>query len=147
MAPFQDILQSLIGFLFIVDSHLFVSCSLLEATEDGSTKNVGAGLLGTLVSSAHRLLDTDNSEGTFFIFDDLSAEIVGTFRLHFVLYELRDTSCYDITLAISETFTVHTKKTFPGILDSTPLTRSFADQGVRLKISKDRRHLGVAGMR
>ncbi|KAL8710728.1 MAG: hypothetical protein Q9220_004746 [cf. Caloplaca sp. 1 TL-2023] len=45
-------------------------------------------LSGTVVSSLHRLKDTDNSDGGFFVFGDLSVKVEGEYQLRFRLFEM-----------------------------------------------------------
>ncbi|KAL2020409.1 hypothetical protein VTK56DRAFT_8452 [Thermocarpiscus australiensis] len=98
-------------------------------------------LTGTLVSSLYSLKDTDNSQGGFFVFGDLSVRRVGTYRLAFILYELKlaEKECWLLSRTVSDPFVVYATKTFPGLAESTFLTRSFSDQGVRLRLRKDSR--------
>ncbi|KAM7188624.1 Velvet factor domain containing protein [Naviculisporaceae sp. PSN 640] len=100
-------------------------------------------LVGTVVSSLYSLKDTDNTQGGFFVFGDLSVRKEGTYRLEFILYELRlqDKECWQLTRTTSEPFVVYAHKLFPGIEESTFLTRSFSDQGVRLRLRKDSRSI------
>ncbi|PWW74534.1 hypothetical protein C7212DRAFT_358792 [Tuber magnatum] len=98
-------------------------------------------LAGTLVSSLHRLKDIDNSDGGFFVFGDLSVKIEGEFRLRFSLFEMLKNEVVHIKSITSEPFTVYAAKNFPGMSESTFLSRSFGDQGVRLRIRKEPRTL------
>ncbi|PFH57049.1 hypothetical protein XA68_15580 [Ophiocordyceps unilateralis] len=98
-------------------------------------------LVGSLVSSIHRLRDTDNVEGGFFVFGDLSVKREGRFRLRFTLFE-RDQhssspSFYFVSELITNAFTVYSTKLFPGMADSTQLTRTFSNQGVKVRLRKD----------
>jgi hypothetical protein len=97
--------------------------------------------VGTVVSSLYSLKDTDNLQGGFFVFGDLSVRQEGTFRLEFILYELKlaDRECWMLGRTTSDKFIVYTQKYFPGMAESTFLTRSFSDQGVRLRLRKDSR--------
>ena len=103
-------------------------------------------ITGTSASSLHRLKDVDNSDGAFFVFGDLSVKVEGEFRLCFTLYEIdteaeagTDRYIHTIKQIISRPFTVYPAKTFPGMAESTFLSRSFGDQGVRLRIRKEAR--------
>ncbi|KAM7199427.1 Velvet factor domain containing protein [Rhypophila sp. PSN 637] len=100
-------------------------------------------LVGTVVSSLYSLKDTDNTQGGFFVFGDLSVRKEGTYRLEFILYELKlqDRECWMLTRTTSDPFVVYAHKAFPGIEESTFLTRSFSDQGVRLRLRKDSRSI------
>lgn len=98
-------------------------------------------LVGSHASSVHRLRDTDNVEGGFFVFGDLSVKREGRFRLRFTLYERDQNSStpsfYFVSELITNVFTVFPTKLFPGMADSTPLTRTFSDQGVKVRLRKD----------
>ncbi|EER39764.1 conserved hypothetical protein [Histoplasma capsulatum H143] len=128
----------------------FMCCTLYNATEDTpATTAQSTALAGTLVSSLHRLKDTDNMEGGFFVFGDLSVKIEGEFRLKFNLFEMREVKrcggsrdeVVYIKSILSKPFTVLPPKNFPGMTESTWLSRSFADQGVKLRIRKEARTL------
>ncbi len=98
-------------------------------------------LVGSLASSIHRLRDTDNVEGGFFVFGDLSVKREGRFRLLFTLYERDHHSSMPsfnyVSELVTNVFTVYPTKLFPGMADSTPLTRTFSDQGVKVRLRKD----------
>lgn len=115
----------------------------LVGWSDGSVPQgtLGTALAGTLVSSLHRLKDTDNNDGAFFVFGDLSVKVEGSFRLQFNLYEMRGEDCFHIAEIKSSPFPVHSTKSWPGMAESTFLTRSFSDQGVRLRLRKEPRSL------
>jgi len=100
-------------------------------------------LTGTVVSSLYSLKDTDNTQGGFFVFGDLSVRKEGFYRLEFTLYELKlgERECWLITRVLSDKFQVFSQKEFPGMAESTFLTRSFSDQGVRLRLRKDSRSM------
>ena len=96
-----------------------MSCSLIGHDEGIQQGTLGAALAGTLVSSLHRQKDTDNNDGAFFVFGDLSVKLEGTFRLQFNLYEMRQNECYHIKCIVSDPFPVHSTKNFPGMSEST----------------------------
>lgn len=119
-----------------------MTCSLVGLADGRPTPEGLSGALGgTVVSSLHRLKDTDNQDGAFFVFGDLSVKLEGQFRLQFSLYEMRGAMCYFIKSIVSEPFTVYPGKNWPGMSESTFLTRSFSDQGVRLRLRKEPRAL------
>lgn len=133
---------------FLQNPYLIMSCQLIKASEDDKDAAAGAGpvsnaLLGTIVSSLYSLKDTDNSVGGFFVFGDLSVKCEGTYRLEFTLFELKmpDKWCWYLASVRSDPFTVYAQKYFPGMAESTFLTRSFSDQGVRLRLRKDSRSI------
>jgi len=77
------------------------------------------------------------------IFSDLSVKIEGWFRLQFHLYQMRsdDLQCIYIHSTLSDSFQVYSTKAWPGMNESTWLTRTFSDQGVRLRLRKEPRAL------
>ncbi|KAL5115878.1 hypothetical protein ACEQ8H_006194 [Pleosporales sp. CAS-2024a] len=124
--------------------YFFVAVHLLEG---GTTKRGEDGasgpLIGTLVSSLHRLKDNDNKDGGFFIFADISSIAQGTFRLRFNLFEMQNNATLAVFLGNvdSDEFSVVAAKDFKGMAESTVLSRSFSDQGVRLRLRKEPRGL------
>jgi len=117
-----------------------MSSSLVKAEQEQPEPQANA-LLGTVVSSLHRLKDTDNQDGGFFVFGDLSVKQEGKYKLLFSLYQMRNDHCDLIIQTTSDTFEVYASKQFPGLAESTFLTRSFSDQGVRLRLRKDSRSM------
>lgn len=102
----------------------------------------GAILAGTTVSSCHRLKDPETDEwGAFFVFGDLSAKIEGTFILEFNLYESHEDNVIWMGTISSEQFIVHSSKAFPGMMESTPMTKKFQEQGIKLRVRKEPRSL------
>jgi hypothetical protein len=80
------------------------------------------------------------------VFGDLSVKIEGVFRLQFTLFEVRDKEVAYIKSITSGPFNVYASKNWPGMAESTPLTRSFSEQGVRLRLRKEPRfRLGPRG--
>ncbi|RPB02533.1 hypothetical protein L873DRAFT_1826598 [Choiromyces venosus 120613-1] len=131
--PAQNYLQS---------PYYFMCTNLYSSMHDSpSPIPPHQALAGTLVSSLHRLKDIDNSDGGFFVFGDLSVKIEGEFRLRFSLFEMLKNEVVHIKSITSESFTVYAAKNFPGMSESTFLSRSFGDQGVRLRIRKEPRTL------
>lgn len=126
--------------------YLFLTCSLVA--ENYHELTTGAELptsylAGSLASSIHHLKDPTNADGGYFVFGDLSVKREGRFRLRFTLYD-RDNqadppSVYFVSEIITNPFTVYSPKEFPGMAESTFLTRSFTDQGVKLRLRKDSR--------
>ncbi|KAI9675511.1 MAG: hypothetical protein M1829_003315 [Trizodia sp. TS-e1964] len=134
--PAQNYLQS---------PYYFMCCNLYDVNQERPASVAPqTALAGTLVSSLHRLKDIDNSDGGFFVFGDLSVKVEGEYRLRFSLFEMLNSprsEVVHIKSTISEPFTVYAAKTFPGMSESTFLSRSFGDQGVRLRIRKEPRTL------
>ncbi|KPM34503.1 hypothetical protein AK830_g12069 [Neonectria ditissima] len=127
---------------------LFVTCSLVAENYNELTTGSElptSYLTGSLASSIHHLKDPANVEGGYFVFGDLSVKREGRFRLRFTLYD-RDQdpssdspSVYFVSEIVTNPFTVYAPKEFPGMSESTFLTRSFTDQGVKLRLRKDSR--------
>ncbi|KAL4919997.1 velvet factor-domain-containing protein [Aspergillus aurantiobrunneus] len=127
---------------YLQSPYFFMCCSLYDAQEDAPAPiSPSTALTGTLVSSLHRLKDVDNSDGGFFVWGDLSIKIEGDFRLKFTLFEMRKAEVACLKSILSDRFTVSPPKSFPGMAESTFLSRSFADQGVKLRIRKEPRTL------
>jgi hypothetical protein len=139
-----------------------MACSLVscENEETALTHDGKCGLTGTLVSSLHRLRNVDNKgntiiilqrqttdfipDGGYFVFGDLSGKIPGKYRLHFRLYDLRKSpegphGFVFLKSVLSEPFKISLPKDFNGLSESTHLSRSFSDQGVRLRLRKEPR--------
>ncbi|CAO0792177.1 unnamed protein product [Mucor circinelloides] len=98
-------------------------------------------LMGAVVSNAYQLLDHNNEPGIFFIFQDLSVRIEGNFCLNFMFINLSAgdplTMSTEVTDDVmSKPFTVYSAKNFPGMTDSTPISQSFAQQGIKISIRK-----------
>ncbi len=94
-------------------------------------------LLGTQIAHAEEYKDDNNVKCIFFIFNDLSVRCSGKYRLKFQLFQLP--SNIEIIRApaafvISEQFTVYSPKTFPGMPESTQLSRALAKQGAKIHI-------------
>ncbi|KAF9181441.1 hypothetical protein BGZ51_005433 [Haplosporangium sp. Z 767] len=124
---------------YLQSPYLFMCCNLVHANDPTGEIVAPAhrALAGTVVSSLNRLKDVDNSDGGFFVFGDMSARIDGRFCLRFTLFELIEGQVVHVMTSTSDPFTVYTSKTFPGMSESTFLSRSFSDQGVRIRIRKD----------
>lgn len=138
VSPKKDPMQN-----FLQNPYLIMSCQLIKADEEKDPQPTTNALLGTIVSSLYSLKDTDNSLGGFFVFGDLSVKCEGQYKLEFTLFELRlaEKECYLLATTRSDSFTVYPQKFFPGMAESTFLTRSFSDQGVRLRLRKDSRSI------
>lgn len=122
---------------FLQNPYLILTTRLTRNGEEDQEEQMGSKdsvLTGTRVSSLYNLKDLENNQGGFFVFGDLFAGRVGTYRLTFTLHELRlaDKECRMLSHIVSDRFVVYTTKTFCGLTASTPLTRHFKDQGVRL---------------
>ncbi|KAG0041928.1 hypothetical protein BGZ83_001148 [Gryganskiella cystojenkinii] len=124
---------------YLQSPYLFMCCNLVHADDPNGEIVAPAhrALAGTVVSSLNRLKDVDNSDGGFFVFGDMSVRIEGHFRLRFTLFELIEGQVVHVMTSLSNALMVYPSKTFPGMSESTFLSRSFSDQGVRIRIRKD----------
>ncbi|PKK72867.1 velvet factor, partial [Rhizophagus diaphanus] len=114
--------------------------NLVHPTDSGESFTVSSRYLaGTVVSSLHKLKDIDNKDGGFFVFGDISVRVEGRYRLRFSLFEIIRDEVVHIQSVVSDVFTVYSPKAFPGMSESTFLSRSFSDQGVRIRIRKEHR--------
>ncbi|CAO3652052.1 unnamed protein product [Mucor hiemalis] len=98
-------------------------------------------LSGSTVSSLYRLRDIDNTDGGFFVFGDLAVKKQGHFKLHFSLFELIDGKVENRKTLYSNDFMVYTAKKYPGPIESTFLSRTFSDQGIKMRVRKEHRTL------
>ena len=113
----------------------------MQASVNIGSQPSATSLLGTCVSSLHRLKDGNNQEGAYFVFGDLSPKVEGSYALQFNLYEMGQNQAVHIQSIISDKFQVQGPKFFAGLSESTALTRLFSDQGVRLRVRKEPRTL------
>ena len=124
-------------------------------------------LIGSLCVSAFKLTNPNNEMGVWFILQDLSVRTEGSFRyfhLHLIFrfdarseaylsYRLKmnfvnvgsPTAAQTLNTAsapvlascFSDKFDVYSAKKFPGVIESTNLSKCFATQGIKIPIRKD----------
>ncbi|KAL7271822.1 hypothetical protein RUND412_005391 [Rhizina undulata] len=103
-------------------------------------------LIGSLSASAFKLTDPDNKIGVWFILQDLSVRTEGSFRLKMNFVNvgrgdgagLNTGSAPVLASAFSEVFQVYSAKKFPGVIESTNLSKCFATQGIKIPIRRDK---------
>ncbi|RAK74895.1 velvet factor family protein [Aspergillus fijiensis CBS 313.89] len=114
-------------------------------------------LIGSLSASAFRLTDPENKIGVWFILQDLSVRTEGSFRLKMSFINVGTQSGESpngvsvinhgaapvLASVFSDPFHVYSAKKFPGVIESTSLSKCFALQGIKIPIRKD----GVKGSR
>ncbi|KAF0550668.1 velvet factor [Gigaspora margarita] len=108
-------------------------------------------LAGFCTSSAYLLRDHTDQRGIYFIFQDLSVRIEGTYTLKFSFTDLRELIsptyekvCGCVAAEVySAPFRVYSALKFPGMTESTALSKAFAIQGIKLTIRKDFRYQKV----
>ncbi|ERF68421.1 hypothetical protein EPUS_03739 [Endocarpon pusillum Z07020] len=125
-----------------LSSPYYFMCATLHDTNKAETSphSRNADLAGTLVSSLHRVKDTENNDVGYFVFQDLSVRKEGDFRLKFSLFELQRggdgmTASY-IKSTLSKPFKVYSSAKCPPPLPSTFLTKHLQEQGIKLRTKK-----------
>ncbi|KAJ2450594.1 hypothetical protein EV183_004195 [Coemansia sp. RSA 2336] len=114
------------------------AASVMSLSEPVKVRN----LVGTTVSNAYLLKDHNDQLSIFFIFHDLSVRTEGQFRLKFqfsIIPSEDDPRAFVESVAWSNVFEVYSAKTFPGMTDSTELSKAFAAQGIKITIRKNTR--------
>lgn len=109
------------------------------AANSGPTKN----LIGTVVATAYKLYDLQENLGIWFVLHDLSVRTEGEFKLKFSFVNLAD--CFSneqksapvLCSAFSSPFRSYSAKKFPGVIDSTELSKCFAVQGIKIPIRRE----------
>ena len=123
-------------------------------------------LIGSLCVSAFKLTNPNNELGVWFILQDLSVRTEGSFRyvlpelecsyactesllasrlkMNFVnvgspttAQTLNTASAPVLASCFSDKFDVYSAKKFPGVIESTNLSKCFATQGIKIPIRKD----------
>ncbi|KAL7338814.1 velvet factor-domain-containing protein [Rhodotorula toruloides] len=100
-----------------------------EADEAAECKN--ALVAGTVVSSLFHLRDE-----SCFVFPDLSIRTEGRWRFKMSLYELTEDGVRFCSSVLTDVFQVYSSKRFPGMSKSTELSKSFAQQGIKLRVRR-----------
>lgn len=117
--------------------------------------HVAKNLIGSASSSAFRLTDENGKVGLWFILQDLSVRTEGTFRLKLSFFNLSSFNLSEnenkisgkgpelmneapcLASVFSKVFRVWSAKKFPGVIETTSLSRRFAKQGIKIPIRKD----------
>lgn len=117
----------------------------LPAAQGMFTRN----LIGSLAASAFRLTDENERIGIWFILQDLSVRTEGHFRLRFSFVNVAPPTPTGsgamvntgkapvLASCFSDVFTVYSAKKFPGVWESTTLSKTFASQGIKIPIRKE----------
>ena len=117
--------------------------------------HIAKNLIGSASSSAFRLYDETGKIGLWFVLQDLSVRTEGHFRLKMNFFNLSEFVLADsdnkvssepgellaeapcLATVFSKVFHVFSAKKFPGVIETTPLSRQFAKQGIKIPIRKD----------
>lgn len=101
-------------------------------------------MVGDLIQSSRVLKDDSGQYGLFFIFSDIALRTVGQFTFRFTLCDLEwfvvdsfssfteDCVRSCVTSTFSAPFDVVVPRYFPGVTDSTELTKIFRLQGIKI---------------
>ncbi|KAF1360329.1 hypothetical protein EJ07DRAFT_116244 [Lizonia empirigonia] len=114
------------------------------STSSNHTRN----LIGQISVNAFKLNDPDGKPGFWFVLQDLSVRTEGTFRLKFMIFNIGSGENMNsiighgdktpmLASCFSDPFTVYSAKKFPGVIESTTLSKCFAQQGIKIPIRKD----------
>ncbi|PIA18772.1 hypothetical protein COEREDRAFT_79756 [Coemansia reversa NRRL 1564] len=96
-------------------------------------------MTGSVVASLAHLKDVDGNDGAFFVFPDLSVRCEGVYKLKFSLFEIVGNQVFFCKSITSTMFTVYSAKKFPGMEESTRLTKLFAEQGLKIRVRKEQK--------
>ncbi|KAJ7638243.1 velvet factor-domain-containing protein [Roridomyces roridus] len=142
---------------FLQNPYYFMFASLAKPDDDTELHWLKDGrtrcTTGSVVSSLYALKDptagtgkdkdggpttaSPASDAGFFVFPDLSVRTEGSYRLKLSLFEVVGNDVRHCKSIYSAPFYVYTAKKFPGVEESSPLTCSLADQGIKIRIRKD----------
>ncbi|KAK9452686.1 velvet factor, partial [Dipodascopsis uninucleata] len=99
-------------------------------------------LIGSVVATAFKLHDAQSRLGVWFILQDLSVRTEGEFKLKASFQPvmvLNTGTAHVQATCFSAPFRVYIAKKFPGVIESTELSRCFAMQGIKIPIRKDQK--------
>lgn len=136
-------------------------------SRDNRETTIARNLIGNTTASANLLHDENGKHGIWFVLQDLSVRTEGWFRLKVNLFNLAQPPVLEeensnssnndnntntgqpsanhkllqeaplLASAFSKPFKVFSAKKFPGVIESTNLSRTFAKQGIKIPIRKD----------
>ncbi|KAK6193773.1 hypothetical protein LQW54_012129 [Pestalotiopsis sp. IQ-011] len=117
-------------------------------TNQKSTSSASSTLIGNIASSVHKAKigdDDDKREVGVLVFPNLSVRNKGRFRLHFTAYIMPpspdggklEEEWVAVAETTSEVFNVLEGRAYPGLAESTSLTRTLADQGIKLRLHRE----------
>ncbi|GAA6020361.1 hypothetical protein JCM11491_000325 [Sporobolomyces phaffii] len=86
---------------------------------------------GSVVASLFHLKDQ-----SCFVFPDLSVRTEGRWRFKMSLFEIVENGVIFCDSVVTDVFQVYSSKRFPGMRQSTELSRSLAQQGLKLRIRR-----------
>lgn len=131
--PTQDPMQ-----MYITSPYLFVQTFLIGAADSDPEPDLNS-LTGNTCTSGHVVKDDRGVHNMMFCLNDISVKKEGTYRLKFCLFKLNTTTgeVESLTEICSQPFTTYSGRHFPGMSESTSMTRLLVDAGVRLRLRKE----------
>ncbi|CAO1627829.1 unnamed protein product [Parajaminaea phylloscopi] len=128
---------------YLENPYYFMCAMLADAERDEELHLLSDGktryTTGSCVSCLYHLKDIDGSHQGFFVFPDLSIRVEGRYRLKLCLFETIGNEVHHCKSIYTSAFMVYTAKRFPGMEESTKLSRTFADQGLKVRVRKNPR--------
>ncbi|KAG0305244.1 hypothetical protein BGZ98_004415, partial [Dissophora globulifera] len=116
--------------------------SVLTLASSQGGMGASRNLTGSTVASGNLLTNLENETGVYFVFQDISVRSEGTYTLMFS-FTLPPSpggpSTSVMATVFSEPFTIYSAKRFPGMTESTALSKCFAKQGIKIPIRKEPR--------
>ncbi|KAJ3169045.1 hypothetical protein HDU87_000872 [Geranomyces variabilis] len=103
---------------------------------------------GMMVSSCYYLSDLNGLKGAYFVFPDLTIRVDGTFRLRMSLFNLAslgahsDKPAVTICTVLTQPFRSYTARDYPGLKESTELSKHFSGQGLKIPIRRKQQRKG-----
>ncbi|ORZ17819.1 velvet factor [Absidia repens] len=101
-------------------------------------------MMGTLSNVPLLLYDQQHRLGAYFSFPDIGVRVANTYCLKFDLVFLTNSSfsnsggsCPSVAPVYSDPFIVYSSKSFPGIKESSNLTKHLALQGLKVSIKSN----------
>ncbi|GAA5931897.1 hypothetical protein JCM1841_006789 [Sporobolomyces salmonicolor] len=114
---------------------LFMFASLVPADSEDEmydlTGSKSKHVAGSVVSSLFHLKDQ-----SCFVFPDLSVRTEGRWRFKMSMYKIVEDGVHFCDSILTDVFQVYSSKRFPGMGKSTELSKSFAQQGLKLRIRR-----------
>ncbi|CAG8586927.1 13203_t:CDS:2 [Dentiscutata erythropus] len=104
-------------------------------------------LLGNLIANGRKLKDHEGRTGIFFVYQDLSIRTDGDFYFEFNLMYIGfqgmvNTGLHPMSVLASvesSPFVAYSAKKFPGMIETTSLSRAFSSQGVKIATRSDKK--------
>ncbi|KAF2725616.1 hypothetical protein K431DRAFT_190182, partial [Polychaeton citri CBS 116435] len=114
-------------------------------SQSSSSTMMTRNLIGSLTVNATMLTAPKDTPAFWFVLQDLSVRTEGWFRLKMnfidvgagMANQLNKGKAPVLATTFSDKFQVFSAKKFPGVIESTPLSKEFAQQGIKIPIRKD----------